>query len=143
MDGGAAEDVCPSLTFKLLLRSPPTETGGALQSEPPGADRLRVPRPGGVGVQPAPAGARDHAPLQTPAADLLALVVRQEDDRPVLLLTGPSGTASILPSVSSLPGYGAGCCPAAAAHLVTLLPDSSQRGRNLPDIIIIIIIATK
>lgn len=50
------------------------ETGRALQSEPPRADSLRVPRPGGPGVQPAPAGARGHAPLQTAAADLLALV---------------------------------------------------------------------
>lgn len=65
----------------ILLLVPLTETGGEVQSEPPRADSLRVPRPRGVGVQPAPAGARDHAALQTPAAGLLALVTHQEDGR--------------------------------------------------------------
>ena len=64
------------------------ETGREVQSEPQRAHSLRVPRPGGAGVQPAPARARDHAPLQTPAADLLALVTHQGDERqaPLLIL---------------------------------------------------------
>ena len=115
----------------LLFCSLPSETGGALPSEPPWADCLWVPRPGGVRVQPAPAGARDHAPLQTPAADLLALVVRQEDDRPVLLLTGRSKTASSLPSLPSSSLVTVTPVVAWQQLLGILLPDTSQRGCNL------------
>lgn len=70
----------------LLTPPPPTETRREVQGEPQRADSLRVPCPSGVRVQPAPARTRDHAPLQTPAADLLALVTHQEDDQQVLLL---------------------------------------------------------
>lgn len=63
-----------------------TETRREVPSEPQRADSLRVPCPSGARVQPAPARTRDHAALQTPAADLLALVTHQEDDRQVLLL---------------------------------------------------------
>ncbi len=75
-----------------------TETGREVQGEPQRADSLRVPCPGGVGVQPAPAWTRDHAPLQTPAADLLALVTHQEDDHqaPLLILCFPRYPSSHL-----------------------------------------------
>lgn len=76
---------CLMLTHSIFL----PETGGEVPSEPQGADSFRVPRLGGAGVQPAPARARDHAPLQTPPADLLALVTHQEDDHRVLLLIPP------------------------------------------------------
>lgn len=72
--------------FLILNYFFPAETGREVQSEPQRAHSLRVPRPGGVGVQLAPARARDHAPLQTPAADLLALVTHQGDERQALLL---------------------------------------------------------
>lgn len=75
-----------SATSILTLHFSPTETRREVQSEPQRADSLRVPSPRGVGVQPAPAGTRDHAPLQTPAADLLALVTHQEEAHQVPLL---------------------------------------------------------
>lgn len=132
------------LLLKLLLCSLPSETGGALPSEPPGADRLRVPRPGGVGVQPAPAGTRGHAPLQTPAADLLALVLRQGDDRPVLLLTAsPSSTP---PSLSRLPWLRyrrlLPCSTCSSHHAPSWHQPKRARFARLPPIIIIIVIIT-
>ncbi len=69
-----------------LLFSFLAETGREVPSEPPRADSFRVSRPRGAGVQPAPARTRDHAPLQTPAAGLLALVTHQADEQHVLLL---------------------------------------------------------
>lgn len=78
-----------------LFVFPPAETRRAVQSEPQRADSFRVPCPGGIRVQPAPPRTRDHAPLQTPAADLLALVTHQEDNHRVLLLI----RLSILPAL--------------------------------------------
>lgn len=75
-----------SAVLSTVFFFPPTETRREVPSEPQGADSLRVPCPSGARVQPAPARTRDHAALQTPAADLLALVTHQEDDRQVLLL---------------------------------------------------------
>lgn len=67
---------------KAVVFFRPTETRGEVSGEPARADRLRVPRAGGAGVQPSPAGARGHAALQTPPAELLAAAPRQERRSP-------------------------------------------------------------
>lgn len=74
------------LLFNLTCFFYPAETGGEVPGEPQGADSVRVSCPGGARVQPSPAGARDHAALQTPPADFLALVTHQEAERRAPLL---------------------------------------------------------
>lgn len=101
-----------------------SETGGAVSGEPPRADRFRVPRAGGAGVQPAPARARGHAPLQTPSAGFLAAALGQESLGPLWPFWFPSHHLTSAPL--DIPGFG----PLPAVPMDTSYPHPTIDSRS-------------